>query len=1042
MIMLVAFTGTIFGQKPDYWEDPKVNSKNTEEPRTSFTHYHDLSLDTEKDSLTNYLSLNGIWKFKWVQSPDDRPVYFYRSNYDVSDWDNIEVPSDWQLKGYGYPVYSDYKYPFPKNAPKIPHEKNPVGSYKKTFTIDPAWTGKNIFIHFAGVNSAYYLWINGKRVGYNEGSKTPSEFNITKYVTEGENQIAVQVYQWCDGSYLEDQDFWRLSGIERDVYLYTTDKTYLRDIRVEASLDTTNYIEGNIEVAFEVANNHLEDKRVSAEIRVTNGNIRVASFYQKFDVTKQKAVKVLFTDESLSVLPWSAENPQLYDLNITLRNDNGKQIDATHLKIGFRTVTVKDGKLLVNGKPILLKGVNRHEHDPEKGHVITKESMLEDIKDFKRNNINAVRTAHYPNDPYWYELCDTYGIYVIDEANIESHGYGIDVNELAYRDDYAQMFLERVQKMVKRDLNHPSVIMWSLGNHSGSGPNFLNAYRWLDGFDETRPVHYERTEKPGSNYKERLSDVVSWMYYNKDSILENYFKLDDQKPKEEQRPFIWSAYSHALGNSNGSFKDYWDWVREHPRVQGGFIGYWMDQGLKKKNAKGEVYYGYGGDFEPSGVENDNNLCANGLIAPDRKPYPALYEVRKVYQNIQFFQKNENLYEVTNENFFTTTENISFSVELLENGKPVSIREIYVPTLEPQEKQQVSFSFNHNLEPYNEYYINFYARLRTSGKVLSAGTLIAAEQFLYKASEPVKKKKKTKDDLSSFELEDSYFVKVADIEYQFKKTGFGLVSIKNKELELLQEPVKMNFWRAPTDNDLGAWKLWKAEDVKYFNWRNAADNFTLDSIVKDDSDKKKISFTYFYSYPDLKAKNKINYTITNEGVLEVECRFTPENPDALKYMPRYGMQFVMHKQYENVVYYGKGPHENYADRNDAAFIGVYEAEVNDFYVPYTRPQENGYRTKTRYVSVHDTKVQKGLKFVADGEFSFSVHHNPVSDFDHGNTKSQKHAFDVNPKPAVWLQIDYKQMGVGGDDSWTKAALPDEKYLIDPAKCEYSFTIIPL
>jgi beta-galactosidase len=1040
LIIYIVCISPAHAQKLKYWEDPKTISKNSEEPHASFYHFNHHSLDTKKQTLSNYQSLNGTWKFKWSANPTERPTYFFKTSYDVSAWDDIEVPSNWQLKGYGEVSYAGTNYPFPKNAPRIPEEGNAVGSYRRTFSVTPEWKAKNVFIHFGSVNSAFYIWVNGRRVGYHEGSKTPVEFNLTKYIKEGKNTIALAVYKWCNGSYLENHNSWRLSGIERDVYLYATEKVFIEDIRAVATLNPQNYTEGDLDVNFNIKNTLDTKQTLTAEVKLSHGNFRVGSFYKKFEAEAGEATKIAFGEKNYSVIPWSAENPKLYDLKIIIRNDKGKQVDATILKIGFRSVEIKDGQLLVNGQPILLKGINRREHDIQNGNVISKESMLKDIKDFKKYNINAVRTAHYPNDPYWYELCDQYGIYVIDEANIESQGYDYNANELVNREDFAQMYLERLQRMVKRDINHPSIIMWSLGNDAGAGPNFLNAYRWIKNFDNYRPVLYDDTKNMQSNYSKRISDVIGLKYYHIDSVLA-YRNSNEQKPNENQRPLIWSAYGTTTGNSTGNLKDYWNLIRSQPGIQGGFISYWKDQALEKNSNSGEIAYDYALEFTPDDILNNINLCTNGLITSARKPLPALHEVKKVYQNIRFSKKYESLYEIFNENFFITTRGLNFSVVLLENGKSVLKKELYVPPIKPQQKQQVSLSFNYELNPDREYFINFYAYQEETDSSQGESSLVAAEQFLYKEAVPLKKKIKNKEKIDFFEVEDHFGVKANGIAYKFQKSGFGLVSIKQNDLELLQEPVKMNFWRAPTDNDLGAWKLWKAEDVKYFNWRNAAEEYELISVIKDDTDKKEISFTYQYNYPKLNALNVITYTVKNDGSLEVHCKFTPENPDELRYMPRYGMQFVLMKQFDKVIYYGKGPHENYEDRNSSSFMGLYKAKVKDFYVPYYRPQENGYRTKTRLLALLNAK-ENGVNFKAKSDFSFSVHHNPVSDFDYGNKKSEKYLGSINPKPAVWLHVDYKQTGIGGNDSWTKAALADEPYRINTTNCEYTFELKPI
>ena len=1024
----------LLAQETPNWENTDIISINTEEPKASFHHYNGTSLEKRNEALENYRTLNGLWKFHWSSHPSERPKDFFMEEYNVANWDNITVPSNWQMKGYGYPIYTNIKYPFPKNAPYIPHNNNPVGSYKRNFTVNKDWLKKEIFVHFGAVNSAFYIWINGEKVGYSEGSKTPVEFNITKYAKKGKNTISIEVYRWCVGSYIEDQDFWRVSGIERDVYLYAAEKVYLKNFIAKPILDKHNYKDGQLSIDLFVKNNKRKKEKTVAKVSLWDGDRKIVSLDSLIVLSKKTTTKIQFKTGQLNIQSWSAENPKLYELRLTLNTLKGIQLDATKINIGFRTSEIKNGQLLVNGKPILIKGVNRHEHDPINGHVVTKASMLEDIKDFKRFNINAVRTSHYPNDPFWYKLCDQYGIYVIDEANIESHGYGYKQEETLAQDPrFKEMHLDRIQRMAMRDVNHPSIILWSMGNEAGNGDNFLTGYNWLKSFDETRPVHYERSDK--GDYKARTTDVISWMYHAQENVMKSHFKFDDKKPLNEQRPFIWCEYSHAMGNSNGNFKDYWSWVREQPRVQGGFIWDWMDQGLQKKTDDGIVYYAYGGDFEPEGVYNDNNFCANGLIASDRKPHPAIYEVKKVHQNILFSKTDSNNYEIFNENFFINTSHLDFRTDLLENGKIVASKMISVPPILPQSTSQIVVNFDYLKEDSKEYFVNFYAVTKNKGQLLPKKHIVASEQFLIQDKKEPIAAKKSKVKVRSFVKDNTHTIKVAGITYIFNDADFGLQQIQKNSKNILLEPIKMSFWRAPTDNDFGAWNK---PGAPYFNWRNAAEEKSLISMKKVSNKNGSVTLKYMYDYPLLNAKNKIIYSIKATGELKVTCEFITDSPTKLKYMPRYGMLLVLDKQYLNVNYYGRGPYENYIDRNSGSHIGSYQAKVEDFYTDYIRPQENGYRTDVRFAEFKN-KTGKGVKFHADKVFSFSAHHNPLTDFDSGNEKSQRHTIDIKSKDKTWIYIDYMQMGVGGDNRWDKDALANDEYLIDPSKCKYSFSI---
>ncbi|MGL1886792.1 MAG: DUF4981 domain-containing protein [Reichenbachiella sp.] len=1026
------------------WENLDIISINTEEPRTSFHHYNANDLSTDRSQLDNYLTLDGSWKFSWVEKPADRPKDFFKKDYDVSKWDEISVPGSWQMQGYGYPIYTNIPYPFPKNPPYIPHEFNPVGSYKREFLIPNHWEDQQVYVQFGAVSSAFYIWINGEKVGYSEGSKTPAEFDVTEFIKTGSNTIAVEVYRWSDGSYLEDQDFWRMSGIERSVQLYAKPMVSISNFIAKANLDTLTYQNGLLDLKIQIQNDTKRNarKQVVSYALIDGAGQEVGKGSKIIDVMSLKNSDILFQAALENIKSWSAESPILYELQIKLADSQGKVYSATKTKIGFRTSEIKNGQLLVNGQPILLKGVNRHEHDPVTGHVISKASMLADISDFKKYNINAVRTSHYPNDPYWYELCDQYGIYVVDEANIETHGFGYKKEEtLAAKPEFAAMHMDRVQRMVKRDINHPSIIYWSMGNEAGNGDNFLKAYQWIKQFDISRPVHYERSGRKGKgNYEPRDTDVIGWMYEQIDVVENRHLKADALLPLDEQRPFIWCEYSHAMGNSNGNFADNWDWVRSNPKVQGGFIWDWMDQGLEMKTASGEMYYGYGGDFEPDGVYNDNNFCANGIIGSDRVPHPAVWEIKKTYQNILFSQQAYNRFEIFNENFFIDTKGLEFTWAVIADGIEVQTGGLEVSSLNPQQRLIVEIDYGITFDSSKEYFVNWEVRRSENDPLLPKGYLEASDQFVIQSPQSdkgallegklkVKKNKKTHESLVSGN----------GFEYTFSSEGYGLKSIVWDGEEVLQEPLEMNFWRAPIDNDFGAWKPQKRpKDSIYFEFRKAAKNFTLLSVKTENKPSGNFQLTYEFDHPLLNATNTVVYTVDVAGKLQVFCQLNPKSSKDLKYMPRYGVRFAIDDQYQSVQYYGRGPHENYVDRNTAAYIGLYDSKVEDFYVPYIRPQENGYRTDVRFVNLVNQRG-KGLQIEAKGQFSFSVHHVPQEDFDPGNFKAQRHASDVASKGKTYFSIDYKQTGVGGDNSWSKNGLANDEYKIDPNECKFEFSI---
>lgn len=1032
------------GQELPDWQNPEIFSINTEKPHATFNHYNGQKLTTDHDQLSNYQLLNGTWKFNWVKSPANRPINFSAIDYDVSGWDDIDLPSDWQMRGYGYPIYTNIIYPFPKNAPKIPEDFNPVGSYKRKFTLSNDWVAKQVFIHFGGVNSAFYLWINGEKVGYHEGSKTPTEFDITKYVKEGENDIAVQVFRWCDGSYLEDQDFWRVSGIERDVILFATQKTRLENVIAIGSLHEQTYEKGNLKVEVSLKSHHEKKKEeYKVQVQLVNGKLEIWSFSSDLtDIEANSTIKATVSD--LAIKPWSAEIPNLYELRVTLLDSKGNQLDATKIKIGFKTSEIKNGQLLINGKPILLKGVNRHEHDPVNGHVVTRESMLADIRDFKKYNINAVRTSHYPNDPLWYQLCDEYGIYVINEANIESHGYGYKNGEtLAQNQIFAVQHMDRIQRMARRDINHPSIILWSLGNEAGNGVNFEMPYQWLKEFDPSRPVHYERSGRPQNLINNpRTTDIISWMYEQIPTIEKNHLKIEAEKSQEERRPFIWCEYSHAMGNSNGNFADYWKWIRANKQAQGGFIWDWMDQGLQMKADDGTIYYGYGGDFEPDGVYNDNNFCANGIIGSDRTPHPAVWEIKKTYQSIRFSQIDRNNYKILNENFFINTEELVFSYELLENGISVEENTLSVESIEPQSEATIKLNFNYTLKSDREYFANFIVKTQSKEPMLPAGYVVAEDQFIVQS--PVIGKTnlvaKGKTKVSKNKKTGVYSVAGENFNYTFSNSRYGLESIKWNETEMLKEPLEMSFWRAPIDNDYGAWNAeHSADDAAYFKFRNAGKDYLLTEMMPTIT-KTEFKVVYRFYHPSLNATNTITYMVKSDGSLDILARLEPADPEKLKFLPRYGIRMAIDQKFEHIEYYGRGPFENYIDRNTAAHVGKYKANIADFYVPYIRPQENGYRTEVRHISFADN-TNAGITIIADKLVSFSAHQNPLEDFDVGNAKKQTHTIDIKPKGKIWLHIDSKQVGVGGDDSWSKNGLANDEYRIKAKDYEFGFTLKP-
>lgn len=1012
-----------FAQQPVEWQDLSVISQGTEKPHATFVPYSTEAGVLAGESSPHIQSLNGDWKFHWSKNPGSRPVDFYKDDYSVKEWEEIPVPGDWQMYGYDYPQYTNIVYPFPKNPPFIPSDYNPVGSYKTSFTIKKSALAGEVFLHFGGVNSAFYCWINGKKVGYSEGSKTPAEFNITSFIQEGQNTLAVEVYRWSDGSYLEDQDFWRLSGIERDVYLVTTPKIRIRDFFATPQLEN-NYKDGKLAVAVEIQNKSIENSR--------NHTVEVAVFdadgkeVTRLNKKLKSAIKDLnFAIDVPNVKLWSAEKPYLYQLVINLKDSNGNAVESTGSKVGFREVKIANGQLLVNGQPVLLKGVNRHEHDERYGHVISKESMLKDIELFKQNNINAVRTSHYPNDPLWYQLCDQYGIYVIDEANIETHGFGYDEDKTpANKPEFLEPHLDRMRRMVERDKNHPSIIIWSMGNEAGDGPTFIQGYEWIKQRDSSRVVHYERSER-GKEFKEKHTDIISWMYA-RTWDLEKYYigKFPD-------RPFIWCEYSHAMGNSTGNLVDLWDFVRKHKQVQGGFIWDWVDQGLLKKGADGEEFWAYGGDFEPAGVHHDGNFCLNGLVNPDRSPHPALEEVKHVYQNVHVAKNEAGELQIFNENFFTDLNEYEISWELLEDGEVIQTKMITDFNLAPQQSKILNIDLNSaNFKEDSEYFVNFYVRQKEPSPFVEIGYLLASDQILWqKKDEKVvtssATRLKTKETKENITLAGEFFTIV------FDKASGNLISIKNGDSEYLKEPLTFNFWRAATDNDFGN-QMPKRLKV----WKSASQNQKITSLKLVEKNKTMVKVAQQVSFDSLKSTGTIVYQISGDGSMKVDVSFDYKDND-LPELPRFGVSMILSDQYKNTEWYGRGPHENYWDRKASAYVGKYQMTVKDLAFTYIRPQENGYRTDTRWLKLTDSNG-KGLLIKGEPMFNFSAHHSLTSDFDAGMEKKQRHYTDIQHRDLIQLNIDYQQMGVAGDDSW--GARPWDKYTLKAQDYSYSFEIV--
>jgi beta-galactosidase len=1012
------------------WEDPAVLEQNKEPAHSHQIPYPDIPTALVNDPTQSpfYLSLNGIWKFHYADKPAERPEEFYRDDYDVNSWADISVPGNWELQGFGVPIYTDTAYPFPSDPPRIPHDDNPVGSYKTTFTIPDNWKGRQVYLHFGSVKSAMYLWINGKKVGYSQGSKIPAEFNITAFLRNGENSIALEVYRYSDGAYLEGQDYWKISGIERDVFLFSTPAVHIRDFFAVPDLDD-DYRNASLSVAVEVQS-HSAENTDTFLIQLNlldseNRPVLESPITKDFQASDKRESSIVFDLDIPNPKKWTAETPNLYTLLLSLIDGSGQATEVITCKVGFRKIEIADGQLLVNGVPIYLKGVNRHEHDPVKGRYMREDSMIQDIRLMKKFNINAVRTSHYPNTPRWYELCDEYGLYVIDEANIESHGvepYN-PKKTLTDKPEWKQAYLDRTIRMVERDKNHPCIIIWSLGNENGFGQNFVATYNWIKTRDPSRPV---QSEDVGL---EPYTDIFCPMY---DRIHE----IQEYAEGEDPRPLILCEYAHAMGNSVGNLQDYWDVIYAYKKLQGGFIWDWVDQGLAAKDDTGRPFWAFGGDFGPPGIPSDDNFCINGLVFPDRKIHPHIWEVKKVYQYIRAESVDldkgtfriHNLYDFTNLKDYALKWELKGDGRIIEEGKvprldvnPHTSREVRIPVprIEPL--------------PGMEYFLNLSWTTAMATELIPAGYEVAWDQFrLPSYAVPGTEDTDKMPLLEVDQKENLAVIKGKGFTITFDKNRGTIQSFIYQKTELIKQGPIPNFWRAPNDNDFGngmpeRCKIWFQAGTR----RRIKDV----SIHKMGFSQVQIDVTSFLDAGNSGSDSR--FIILGSGDMIIQNRFIPGSPE-LPELPRLGMQMILPVEFDNMEWYGRGPHESYWDRKTSAAVGLYQGKVEDQYHPYIRPQESGNKTDVRWVALTD---DQGIGLLAVGMplLSVSANHYLMDDFENGPEKEQRHATDLKKRGLVTLNLDYKQMGVGGDDSW--GARPHDKYTLFPKEYTYQFRLRP-
>ena len=1016
--LLAVMAATAGAQSFNEWLDPNVNAVNRAPMHTNYFAYEsaEQAARGDRQQSANYMTLNGTWKFFWVKDADARPTDFWKTDFNDKGWDHMKVPGVWELNGYGDPIYLNVGYAwrsqYDNNPPIPPTVNNHVGSYRREVTVPASWQGKDIIAHFGSVTSNLYLWVNGRFVGYSEDSKLEAEFDLTSYLKPGQkNLIAFQVFRWCDGTYLEDQDFFRYSGVGRDCYLYARSKKRIEDIRVTTDLDAA-YKDATLSVKLSMKGSG----QCSLELLDAEG--------------KQVATATAHGSGTVSMpvadpKKWTAETPYLYTLRATMQGSD----EVIPVKVGFRKIELKNAQLLVNGQAVLFKGADRHELDPDGGYVMSRERMIQDIRLMKQFNINSVRTCHYPDDNQWYDLCDEYGIYLVAEANVESHGMGYGDKTLAKDPAYKKAHLERNQRQVQRSFNHPSIIFWSLGNEAGYGPNFEAAYDWVKAEDPGRAVLYERG---GYNGK---SDIYCPMYLEYDGCVK--YCQDNSKNK----PLIQCEYAHAMGNSQGGFKEYWDVIRKYPKYQGGFIWDFVDQSPRWIGKNGKYIYAYGGDFNRFDA-SDVNFCNNGLISPDRVPNPHMYEVGRIYQNIWTtpgdLEKGE--IKVYNENFFRDLSAYYMEWTLLKDGQAVRSGRIEQLQVAPQQTSSVKIDWG-RLCNEGEWLLNVSYRLKQREGVLEAGYAVAREQLTLRPYQApsmelgnrilsnVEVQTPEVDDTDKFYL----IVNGGQFRIEFSRRSGYMVKYAVDGQELIKEgrALTPNFWRAPTDNDFGA-----GIQRHYAAWKYPMMKLTA---LEQRVENQQVVVEAAYDMPSVSAKLKLTYVINQAGEVKVTQKMTAEKGKKVAGLFRFGMQLPMPRSFETIEYYGRGPIENYSDRKYSADLGLYRQSVSEQFYPYIRPQETGTKSDIRWWTMLEPSGC-GVRVVAEAPFSASALHYTIESLDEGWEKQQGHSPEVEEADLTNLCIDKVQMGLGCVNSW--GAWPRSEHILPYKDYEFTFILSPV
>lgn len=1006
----------IFHYNHEIFEDNKLA------PRATFFAFKNESI-ANKENSKRFLSLNGQWKFNWVKDPKQRPTTFQNVSYDDSNWTNIPVPANWEVEGYDHPIYLDERYPFTTKWPDAPADYNPVGTYRKIIDLNSEFLKEDVVLHFAGAKSAMYVYVNGNYVGYSQGSKTPAEFNISTYLKKGRNLIALQLFRWSDASYLESQDMLRMSGIERDVYLYSRPKVHVSDFYANTNLDNS-YNNGIFKGTFSISNTTSETVSKTISIEILDGNNSIFKTSETIGISAISTQEFKASTIFNQVKSWSAEIPNLYTLRISL--DNNQYITT---QIGFKRVEIKNSQVLINGKAIYFKGVDRHETDPFTGHVVSKASMEKDIKLMKQNNINAVRSAHYPNDPYWLDLCDKYGLYVIDEANIESHPLAISENtQIGNEMSWLPAHMMRTQRMYYRDRNHPSIYSWSLGNEAGEGEIFRTTYKWLKTQDDNRIVQYEPAGK------EDYTDVYCPMYPKPESLI-NHGKSDSDKPS------IMIEYAHAMGNSVGNLQDYWDIIEAYPNLQGGYIWDWVDQSLEFKDEKGKPYLAYGHDYHPD-LPTDGNFLNNGLVDPYRNPHPHLSEVKKVYEPVQFNYLGDGILEIENKNFFADFTDKYLQLKFIVDGEPsILIEEIHLD-ISPQSKVKLHVpEIPDMFIPESEFVLEARLIQKNTSEIFPNGHEVAWDQFI------LYKERSINMQSTGAELKivytESIQIKNDIIDLKVDSKTGEIFSWKHQEKEITNQPIRPNFWRPPTDNDLG-----NGMDTWAKLWQDATYNYNATLIKSTEIINNDVIFNVQYRLPNDEAKVIAAYRIDRNGSIEVSFSFSPNQKD-LPNIPRLGMYLTLNNTFTDVSWYGKGPDESYWDRKTGQKLGLFTGKIKDQFHRYSRPQETGNKTDVRWMEIFSNDLS--LKVTSRQLLNSSVWPFGMKEIDFNSSEgaqsasglvpvTTKHGADITIGETIQWNIDYMQMGVGGDTSWGR--LVHSEYTIPAYKVySYSFTITP-